>query len=738
MDVHGGGVPAGHVHLVGHLADAGAEIMGQAGVPGGGDDHAGGEADGRFAGKVVVDGGGAVAVHLLGLAHGLNGHALVAADANQVHHVVHSELVQQLLPLGVVIVLAPQVHQRQAVLGPGGGHGVIAVVELGGIVIGVVIEAGLHVGRHLKIGGGGHRGVMVGKAVLAGQVGHIALGVAKLGEGGGAIGGAAAGVGDGGAHGIGLGVDDVVGVSVDGDHVVAGLQHISARTLIVEGRHILRLEGDLHGLGLARLKDPGLVEGHQVGAGLLNAAVGVGWVVIDLHHVLARHAAGVGDGDVEADGPISFGDGAHLLLEGGVAQAVAEGVNHRAVVVDGALHRGGLIPAVAHVDALHIVDKVGGHGEAVGQGGYIVQVGVLELPDVIESGDCGQVVHKGVHGAAGGVHLAGQDIAQGVEAGLAGAGGQDDGLDGGIVLNPSQLHGVGGVDYHDHLVELAGDLLNHGKLPGGGLQIVLIQAQILGVLAEAQAGGGEHGALAVIREGIGYVGIQAGGQVGALAARAGEDDHGYVGIGRCLVEHPRRLILGDGGLGAGPVLAHHADAGALVPPAGVEAGQVLIVLDARLLDAFQQGDGGVQPGQGAGAGAAVHGVGGRPAEGIHLGALPQGEQAALVLEQHKALVGNVLAQGAGVGDALLADVAAAPQGHAHDAVQRSGEDHVHDDHQRHNEAHPGGTPGNALGGLGQLHGRDGHSDGHHQDHGQGDEIALDHAQCGDDVVHVDA
>ena len=40
--------------------------------------------DGGLAGKVVVDGGGAVAVDLLGLAHGVDGHALVAAGATRI------------------------------------------------------------------------------------------------------------------------------------------------------------------------------------------------------------------------------------------------------------------------------------------------------------------------------------------------------------------------------------------------------------------------------------------------------------------------------------------------------------------------------------------------------------------------------------------------------------------------------------------------------------------------------
>ncbi len=600
----------------------------------------------------------------------------------------------------------------------------------------MVVEAGLGLGGHLIAGGGGHGVVIVGEAVLPGQVGHIALGVAELADGGGLVGGAAVGVGDGGTHVVGLGVDDGVGVAVDGDDVIARLQHVRARALVVEGGHVLHLEGDLHSLRLARLNDPGLAQGHQVRAGLLNAAVGVGRIEVDLHHVLAGLVAGVGDSDIESNGPITFGDGAHLLLEGGVAQAVAEGELHRLAVVDGVFRGGGLIPLVAHVDAFHVVDEVGGHGLAVGLGGHIAQVGVLELADVVIGGDGGQVVHEGVHGAAGGVHLAGQDIAQGVEPGLTGAGGQNDGLDGGVLLNPAQLHGVGGVDHHHHLVKAAGDFLDHGQLPGGGLQVVLGGVQILGVLAHAQAGGPEHTALGA--EGVLNGGIQAHRQVRALAAGAGDNDDGGVGVGLGVVEHPGGLILSHGGLGHGPVLAPHTHHGPLVPPVGVELGQILVVLDARLLDALQQGDGGVQPGQGAGPGAAVHGVGGGPAEGVHLRALPQGEQAALVLQQDKALVGDVLTQRAGVADAALADVAAAPQGHADDAIHGSGEDQVDDDHQGHHEGHPRAAPHQAFQGLLELDGRDGGRDGQHQNHGDGDQVPLHQAYCVFHVFDVDA
>ena len=37
VDVHGGSVPAGHVHFIRHLADGAAEALGQVGAPGGGD-----------------------------------------------------------------------------------------------------------------------------------------------------------------------------------------------------------------------------------------------------------------------------------------------------------------------------------------------------------------------------------------------------------------------------------------------------------------------------------------------------------------------------------------------------------------------------------------------------------------------------------------------------------------------------------------------------------------------------
>ena len=177
-----------------------------------------------------------------------------------------------------------------------------------------------------------------------------------------------------------------MGIAVDGDDIVPSLQQIAALSAHVVGGQIFQLEGDGHGFGGAGLQHSGLVKDDQVGAGLFNAAVGVGGIEIDLHHVLSGHAAGVGDSDFESNGAIAFGDGSHLLFEAGVAQAVTEGVLDHVVVVNQALLGGGFIELIAYIDAFHIVDKGGrgtGRVKAAGVAVHIAHVGVFEVAEVV-------------------------------------------------------------------------------------------------------------------------------------------------------------------------------------------------------------------------------------------------------------------------------------------------------------------------------------------------------------------
>ena len=530
-------------------------------------------------------------------------------------------------------------------------------------------------------------------------------------------------------------------VLVDGDHIVARVEHIRLGILVVEGGHVFHAEGDLDGFALAGLDDAGLGEGHQVGGGLFNAAVHIRRVVVYFHHVLAGHSAGVGHGHVEGEDAVGFGDVAHLLLEGGIAQAVAEGIHNGSVIVDLAFRGGGFIPAVAHVDAFHVVHKVGGDdaGRAAPAGhfgGHIFGVGVHEFANVVIVGGSGQVGHEGVDGAAGGIDLAHQDIAQGVEAGLAGAGGEDDGLDAGIIVDPAQFHGIGGVDHHDNLVKRGGDFFHHRGFAGGQLQIMLGGVQVFGVFAQAHAADAEHAA-AVIHESGGNSGIQGGGQVSAFAAGTGDDNDRGVGIALGLVDDAGGVIFFGAHFGNRPVLAEHADHGTGGAPVGVGFHQVGVVLDARVLQALEQTDGFIQPGQGAGAGAAVDGIGGRPAEGVHLGVGFQRQQA-VVLKQHKAFVGNVLAQVLGGLDALFADVPALFEHHAHHAVHGAGEDQVHHQHQRQDERHPSSAAHQAARRLLDFDGGNGHDDGQHQADTDRNQVVLQQAERGQHVVHVDS
>ena len=420
VGIHSGSVPAGHAHLVGHLADALAEVIGQIHIPGGGDHNGGGEADGALAGEVVVDGGRTVAVDGLHLADAVDGGGLVAADGNEGVHLRHGHLVQQLIPLGIVIVHAAQILQLQAVLGAGSGHHVIGVVVVVGVVVAVVEEGSLGLIAHGVAGRSGSGLVVVGKAVGAAEIGHIALSKGKLIGSGHGVGGTGAGVavGDSGGNVVGLGSDSGVGIGVDGDGVVAGLQHVSAGTVGVIGSHVLHVEGDGQGLGSAGLQHVGLVEGDEVGAGLLNAAVGVGRIVVDLDHILAGHIAGVGDGHVKGNGAVALGDGTRLLGEGGVAQAVAEGILYGRVIVDEALRSSGLIELVTHIDALYVVYKSGGSTLNL----KLADVIIGKVAEVVPGGGLGQVIDIGVHHLGGGIHPAGEDLAQSVEAGLTGAG----------------------------------------------------------------------------------------------------------------------------------------------------------------------------------------------------------------------------------------------------------------------------------------------------------------------------
>ena len=149
-----------------------------------------------------------------------------------------------------------------------------------------------------------------------------------------------------------------------------------------------------------------------------------------------------------------------FLLPGGglfkarIREAVAEGIDDRLVVVDKALLCRRFVVAVAEVDALFVLGGEGG-GDVVVAHGDVALADVAVLVDgggVHEGGIFGEVCRPDVDGVAGGVDLAGEDVAQRVKAGRTGAAYPKDGVYARVCLQFAQLHDVGRVDDDDGLV----------------------------------------------------------------------------------------------------------------------------------------------------------------------------------------------------------------------------------------------------------------------------------------------
>ena len=138
VDVHSRAIPAGSVHLIGHLADAVAEVVGQILAPGHTDEGSSRETDRTDAGEVVVDGCRAVTVVGAHLADAVHGCGLIAAEADGLLQVVDAHLIQQIIPLGIIVVHAAQVSQLEAVLCAGGNVLCVGII--------VLLVAGLRVG----------------------------------------------------------------------------------------------------------------------------------------------------------------------------------------------------------------------------------------------------------------------------------------------------------------------------------------------------------------------------------------------------------------------------------------------------------------------------------------------------------------------------------------------------------------------------------------------------------------
>ena len=613
VDVHAGGIQTHHMVCGGLGTKGGAKALGKVGVPAGTHDDLAGEGNALQAADQAVDARRAVQIVGSGLAHAGNFRGGPAAVGDHVGHVIHAELLQQVVPLGVIVIQPGHILQSQAVVCK--GDGLVAVVIF--VDRGVLLGGNSLCAGSLAIGAGGGQSALpvgAGDVLLDLTLCHILKFVGGSHKVGAA--GVIAAISDGGGHFVLPLVDHIVGVAHQLDLVCTGFQNVSLCAGLVVRSHILRGKGDGHLLGSAGLQQACLCKACQHHMGFFNAADGIGCGVVNLHHVLARHSAGVLDLHGHLDGAVGglvIGDG---LLKGGVGQAVAEGVLHSLCVgsfiadAGGVVHIAGLVEAVAHIDALGVLHIV------------VLEVGVGKVAGIPVSRGGGQVVSVGIRQTAGGVHLAGQNLAHGVEAGGAKAADPQGGVDG-VILQEAQFHGVGGVDQHDHLAEaLCFDERQQ-------ILFVLCQLQIMSAVIGLAVTSGVH----ILR------------QVAALAAHAGDGDDGHIRECLCILQQ-RVGVLGCGHLGGGEVgafkalLGCTADAGLLV-----KIHQLLIDREPGVGQAGDE----VNVGGGvacAGAAAAVDGVHGAVAEQVDGGALCQRQGVVLIFQQNSTLLHQLLRHGA--------------------------------------------------------------------------------------------
>ena len=619
VDVHSRSVPTSNVHVMSHVADHLAELLGQILVPSAGECGGSREADGANAGEVVVQRGRTVSIGELDLANGGDSRGAVATVGDEVVHIIEGQLVKQLLPISIVVILAVHVSQAETILGTGGRHFVGIIVILGRIIVAVVGESSLDFVAHGEVGRGCGGFSVVREVIGAGQIGHIASGIVELVGSHGLIivvGVRLGVVGDGVSNVDPLGIDHMVRIGLDRDGVITLLQHPSLGILVVIGSHIVIIELDLHSLRGARLKLPGLLESDEVLGGLLDTAIGVRRVVVDLNNVLAGGVASVGDGHIKRDLAILVENVTHLLLKAGVRQAVTERIDDRVIVVDQTFIGCSLIELVAHINPFDIVNEGRKHGSFLtGEAGVlssqIVDVIVDECTigtngrragsssaiSVVEHWGLGQILNERVGSLAGRVGFAREHVTEYGEAGLACRRAPQHGLDLRVVAQEVELESICTVIDERDLVEVLGDQVNHVALSLAQLQEVLTILEVIIILGVVLVGNG--------------FGLHVGRQISTFATDTG--DHHNSLIGEALgVRNQRIGILAGRNLRQGPILGPHSNNRTVRTIVGVQLAQIGVGFKTSFLHAIKQGNGVVLVRHGAGAGASIDRVGGAP------------------------------------------------------------------------------------------------------------------------------
>ena len=187
---------------------------------------------------------------------------------------------------------------------------------------------------------------------------------------------------------------------------------------------------------------------------------------IQLDNAHTSDAASVLNGNFNLYSRVGLLKRGDLLLEGGEGQTVSKRILNMLIVVDETFIGGGLIELVTNVDAVGVVYEGDGsfiRRVSLGDRGAKLSGGAVRVREeakVVERRGRGQILDEGVNGLSGRVHGTVQDFAKGGHTGGTGAGGVQNGLDLGVIVNPAKLHGVVRVDDNDNLLEVLADKVN--------------------------------------------------------------------------------------------------------------------------------------------------------------------------------------------------------------------------------------------------------------------------------------
>ena len=283
-------------------------------------------------------------------------------------------------------------------------------------------------------------------------------------------------------HALSLGREDVVDrfvcVFSRSDIVITCVQNVGLGIDVVVGLQLFLVEGDRHGLACTGSQLRGLGVTDQFNGSLFHLVglviIGVRALCVDFHNVLACNRTGVGDLDRHGAG-IAIPAGVVIRpVKGGVGQAVAEGVHHSIVVVviarialtEDFILVTGLVVAVANIDALFVADVV-----VLGEVAILIVVG--KVAEVLRRRAVHGIHFIGIHGAAGRIDLAGEDLSQRAQAVVAHGRSRDDRVDAGIILHPAQIDRCTGVEQQHHIVKVVVQILQDLQFRRIRLQISL-------------------------------------------------------------------------------------------------------------------------------------------------------------------------------------------------------------------------------------------------------------------------